>query len=111
MRSSPLAPPPVPSRKGCATTCSLEAETMMPSRVTLYEVGPRDGLQNESAELPVEAKLRLVAALADAGLSRIEIGSFVRAEWIPQLADTDAVARRIAHKPGVRYAALVPHGF
>jgi hydroxymethylglutaryl-CoA lyase len=82
---------------------------MMPSRVTLYEVGPRDGLQNESAELPVEAKLRLVGALADAGLTRIEIGSFVRAEWIPQLADTDAVARRLPRKPGVRYAALVPN--
>ena len=84
---------------------------MMPSRVTLYEVGPRDGLQNESAELPVEAKLRLVSALADAGLKRIEIGSFVRPEWIPQLADTDAVARGLPRKPGIRYAALVPNRF
>jgi len=82
---------------------------MMPSRVTLYEVGPRDGLQNESAQLPVEARIRLLGALADAGLQRIELGSFVRPDWIPQLADTDEVARRVPRKPGVRYAALVPN--
>jgi len=82
---------------------------MLPSRVTIYEVGPRDGLQNESANLPVESKLRLIAALAEAGLSRIELGSFVRPDWIPQLADTDEVARRVARGPGIRYAALVPN--
>ena len=82
---------------------------MMPGRVTLYEVGPRDGLQNESAELSVDARLRLVEALADAGLQRIELGSFVRPDWIPQLADTDEVAQRVARKPGVRYTALVPN--
>lgn len=82
---------------------------MLPSHVTVYEVGPRDGLQNESANLTLEAKLRLVAALAEAGLSRIEIGSFVRPDWIPQLSETDEVARRAARKPGVRYAALVPN--
>jgi hydroxymethylglutaryl-CoA lyase len=82
---------------------------MMPARVTLYEVGPRDGLQNESAQLPVDARLRLLEALAAAGLQRIELGSFVRPDWIPQLADTDEVARRIVRKPGVRYAALVPN--
>jgi len=82
----------------------------MPSaRVTLYEVGPRDGLQNESAQLPVEGKLRLLAALTDAGLRRIEIGSFVRPDWIPQLADTDEVSRRAPRREGVRYAALVPN--
>jgi hydroxymethylglutaryl-CoA lyase len=77
--------------------------------VTLYEVGPRDGLQNESARLPVDDKVRLIAALAEAGLTRIEVGSFVRPDWIPQLADTDEVARRAPRKPGVRYAALVPN--
>src|SRR5438105_11162731 len=82
---------------------------MLPSRVTVYEVGPRDGLQNESVNLTVEAKLRLVSALADAGLSRIEVGSFVRPDWIPQLAETDEVARHAPRKPGVRYAALVPN--
>ena len=67
--------------------------TMEPSRVTVYEVGPRDGLQNESARLPVEAKVKLVEALAATGLSRIEVGSFVRADWIPQLADTEKPAK------------------
>jgi hydroxymethylglutaryl-CoA lyase len=82
---------------------------MLPSHVSLYEVGPRDGLQNESANLTLDAKLRLVAALADAGLARIELGSFVRPDWIPQLADTDELARRAVRKPGIRYAALVPN--
>jgi hydroxymethylglutaryl-CoA lyase len=82
---------------------------MLPSRITIYEVGPRDGLQNEPANLSVEAKLRLLGALADAGLSRIELGSFVRPDWIPQLADTDEVARRALRKPGLRYVALVPN--
>ncbi len=82
---------------------------MLPERVTLYEVGPRDGLQNEGARLPIEGKLRLLSALADAGLTRIELGSFVRPDWIPQLADTDELARRAPHRPGLRYAALVPN--
>ena len=84
---------------------------MLPGRVTLYEVGPRDGLQNESANLSVDARLRLIEALAGAGLKRIEIGSFVRPDWIPQLADTDEVARRMVRRPSVRYAALVPNRF
>jgi len=80
-----------------------------PKRVTLYEVGPRDGLQNEAVRLAVDAKVRLIAALAAAGLQRIEIGSFVRPDWIPQLADTDLVAQRVPRPPGVRYSALVPN--
>ena len=82
---------------------------MYPVRVTLYEVGPRDGLQNEAAQLPVDAKVRLIAALAEAGLKRIEVGSFVRPDWIPQLAETDLVAQRAPRIPGVRYSALVPN--
>ena len=82
---------------------------MYPARVTLVEVGPRDGLQNEAVSLPVEAKVRLIAALVAAGLRRIEVGSFVRPDWIPQLADTDEVARRAPRVPGVRYSALVPN--
>jgi hydroxymethylglutaryl-CoA lyase len=80
-----------------------------PARVTLYEVGPRDGLQNEPARLNLDDKVRLVSALAGAGLSRIELGSFVRPDWIPQLADTDLVAQRAPKLPGVRYSALVPN--
>ena len=63
------------------------------TQVTLYEVGLRDGLQNEAARLPVDAKVRLVESIAASGLRRIEIGSFVRPEWIPQLADTDEILR------------------
>jgi len=82
---------------------------MLPARVSLYEVGLRDGLQNEAAMLSVDARVRLLGALADSGLKRLEIGSFVRPDWIPQLADTDEVARRAPRKPGVRYTALVPN--
>jgi hydroxymethylglutaryl-CoA lyase len=82
-----------------------------PPRVTLVEVGPRDGLQNEPVRLGVDAKVRLIAALVAAGLQRIEVGSFVRPDWIPQLADTDEVARRAPRLPGVRYSALVPNRF
>ena len=82
---------------------------MYPARVTLYEVGPRDGLQNETAQLPVDAMVRLIASLAAAGLERIEVGSFVRPDWIPQLAETDLVAQRAPKVPGVRYSALVPN--
>lgn len=63
-----------------------------PDRVSIYEVSPRDGLQNESATVPLSGKLRLIDALASAGLSRIEITSFVSPKWIPQLADADELA-------------------
>jgi hydroxymethylglutaryl-CoA lyase len=78
-------------------------------KVSLYEVGPRDGLQNEGAKVPLAGKQRLIESLAAAGLKRIEIGSFVRPDWIPQLADTDALARSLKPHPGQRYAALVPN--
>lgn len=81
-------------------------------RVTVYEVGPRDGLQNEAARLPVDARLQLIAALAAAGLDRLEVGSFVRPDWIPQLADTDALVRRLPElelPQRVRLSALVPN--
>ena len=81
----------------------------LPDSVVLYEVGPRDGLQNESARLSVDEKLRLISALAGAGLTRIEVGSFVKPEWIPQLADTDEVARRAPRLTGITYSALVPN--
>lgn len=77
--------------------------------MTLYEVGPRDGLQNEPEILSSDAKVELVTRLADAGLRRIEVTSFVSPEWIPQLADGDEVARRVPRREGVRYSALVPN--
>ncbi|MGC4113404.1 MAG: hydroxymethylglutaryl-CoA lyase [Myxococcales bacterium] len=82
---------------------------LLPQRVTVYEVGPRDGLQNERAQLPTAAKLELIAALAEAGLERIEATSFVSPKWIPQLADADAVARGLPKRPGLSFSALVPN--
>lgn len=81
----------------------------LPGEVSIYEVGPRDGLQNESAVVPTEEKLRLIAALADAGLRRIEITSFVSPKWIPPLADSAEVAAKADRRPGVVYSALVPN--
>jgi len=77
--------------------------------VVLYEVGPRDGLQNEPETVPTGAKVELVRRLARAGLTRIEVTSFVSPRWIPQLADGDAVAQAVAATPGVRLSALVPN--
>ena len=77
--------------------------------VRIYEVGPRDGLQNEPDAVPTERKAELVGRLADAGLRHIEITSFVSPKWIPQLADADALAERVPRRPGVAYSALVPN--
>src|SRR5262245_887930 len=81
----------------------------LPDRVTVYEVGPRDGLQNEPETVPVEARVAFIDRLTDAGLSAIEVGSFVSPKAIPQLADTDEVFRRIRKVSGVRYPVLVPN--
>ncbi|HEY7372782.1 MAG TPA: hydroxymethylglutaryl-CoA lyase [Polyangia bacterium] len=81
----------------------------LPPDVTLYEVGPRDGLQNESRMVPTDDKIRLIDALSATGLRAIEITSFVNPKWIPQLADGGEVSRRIARQPGLIYSALVPN--
>jgi hydroxymethylglutaryl-CoA lyase len=81
----------------------------LPSRVSVYEVGPRDGLQNEPETLPVDVRIALVDRLTEAGLPAIEVGSFVSPRAVPQLADTEEVFRRIRRASGVRYAALVPN--
>jgi hydroxymethylglutaryl-CoA lyase len=81
----------------------------LPRRVTIYEVGPRDGLQNESRSVPTADKVAFVDALSQTGLQAIEITSFVNPKWIPQLADASEVARRIQRRPGVRYSCLVPN--
>ncbi len=81
----------------------------MGPRVTVYEVGPRDGLQNEAALVPTAGKLQLIAALADAGLSRIEATSFVSPTWIPQLADAAEVTAALPGRAGVSYVVLVPN--
>jgi hydroxymethylglutaryl-CoA lyase len=78
-------------------------------QVTVYEVGPRDGLQNEAQRVSTTDKLALVAALAGAGLPCIEATSFVSPRWIPQLADADAVVASLPAVPGVGYRALIPN--
>jgi hydroxymethylglutaryl-CoA lyase len=77
--------------------------------ITITEVGPRDGLQNESAMIPTEAKVAFINALSRTGVSEIEVGSFVSPKAVPQLADTDDVCRKIHRVPGVIYSALVPN--
>lgn len=81
----------------------------LPSAVTVYEVGPRDGLQNEATQVPLAAKLAFIHALAEAGLRRVETTSFVRPSWVPQLADADALMAALERRPGVRYPVLVPN--
>ena len=77
--------------------------------VRIYEVGPRDGLQNEAAPIPTDAKLRFVDLLADAGLREIEVTSFVSPRAIPQLGDADELMTALERRPGVRYPVLVPN--
>ncbi len=81
----------------------------LPSRVTVVEVGPRDGLQNEAAPVPTDVKIAFVNALAAAGLPVVEIAAFVNPARVPQMADAADVARGVTRRPGVRYSALVPN--
>jgi len=80
-----------------------------PARVTVVEVGPRDGLQNEAAIVPTATKVRFIEMLAAAGLPVVEATSFVHPAAVPQLADADQVLPAIARRPGVRYPVLVPN--
>ena len=75
----------------------------------IFEVGPRDGLQNEPGVVPVQAKINLIESLVDAGLRHIECGSFVSPKWVPQMADTASVFTQLHRIPGVSYSALVPN--
>ncbi|MCG8424369.1 MAG: hydroxymethylglutaryl-CoA lyase [Proteobacteria bacterium] len=81
----------------------------LPSKVTIYEVGPRDGLQNEARQVPTVDKIAFIDALSETGLEHIEITSFVSPKWIPQLADASEVARRVARRDSVHFSALVPN--
>lgn len=82
---------------------------MIPNRVTLVEVGPRDGLQNEKEPVATAHKVALVQQLAEAGLREIEVTSFVSPRWVPQMADNAQVMAGIARRPGVRYSVLTPN--
>jgi hydroxymethylglutaryl-CoA lyase len=81
----------------------------LPKSVRIREVGPRDGFQNEPEVIPTEEKIRLIGLLADAGLRRIEVTSFVRPDVIPQLADGAEVLTRFEPRPGVAYSVLIPN--
>lgn len=81
----------------------------MSDMVEIYEVGPRDGLQNEKRLIPVEDKLRLITILADCGFRRIEATSFVSPKWVPQMADAAAVMAGVPRRKGLSYAVLTPN--
>ncbi len=81
----------------------------LPNSVTIVEVSARDGLQNEKQPVSVDTKVKLIDLLTEAGFRHIEAGSFVSPKWVPQMADTAEVYKRIRKKPGVQYSALVPN--
>jgi hydroxymethylglutaryl-CoA lyase len=81
----------------------------LPTRASVYEVGPRDGLQAEKAVVPLAVKLELIDRLGEAGLAVIEATSFVSPRWVPQLADADELMAGLLRRPGVRYPVLVPN--
>jgi hydroxymethylglutaryl-CoA lyase len=80
-----------------------------PTKVKLVDVGPRDGLQNEKQPVPAEVKIQLVHMLQDAGLTEIEVTSFVSPKWVPQMADNAQVMAGVRRKKGVRYSVLTPN--
>ena len=82
---------------------------ILPTRVNIVDVGPRDGLQNEKQMIPAEVKIELVDRLTDAGLKNIEVTSFVSPKWVPQMADGTEVMARIRRQPGVVYSVLTPN--
>jgi hydroxymethylglutaryl-CoA lyase len=82
---------------------------MTPMRPVIYEVAPRDGLQNEAAPIPTDQKIAFINRLSEAGLPAIEVTAFARPDRIPQLADAEDVLAGITRRPGTRYSALVPN--
>ncbi|OXM47713.1 hydroxymethylglutaryl-CoA lyase [Amycolatopsis alba] len=87
----------------------VPSASALPERVTIWEVGPRDGLQNEKAIVPVEVKLEFLDRLADSGLTTLEATSFVSPKWVPQLADAEQLLTGLDQREGVRYPVLVPN--
>ncbi len=81
----------------------------MTERLTIFEVGPRDGLQNEARQIRTADKIALVNMLSDTGLTKIEVTSFVSPRWVPQLGDATEVMAGITRAPGVRYSVLTPN--
>lgn len=102
-REDSISSPSLPEKE------SPELFARVCDRASIYEVSPRDGLQNEAALIPLEGKRRLIHALIDAGLKRIEMTSFVSPKWIPQLADAAELAKSIQAPPGITLSALCPN--
>ncbi|KAA2251243.1 hydroxymethylglutaryl-CoA lyase [Solihabitans fulvus] len=94
---------------GLPATVPLPTRGDLPERVTIWEVGARDGLQNEDTVVPVETKLEFLDRLADAGLSVLEATSFVHPKWVPQLADAEQLLAGLRQRDGVSYPVLVPN--
>lgn len=88
---------------------STTTHRQMPKTVSIFEVGARDGLQNEADEIPTEIKVALIDRMAAAGLRQIEATSFVSPKWVPQMADNAAVMAGIDRKPGMHYPVLTPN--
>ena len=82
---------------------------MLPSKVSIVEVGPRDGLQNETLNLSAAQKIELINLLSKTGLKRIEAGSFVSPKWVPQMANSDEVFQALPSRTDVQYSALTPN--
>ncbi len=87
----------------------MGTDPIFPKQVRIVEVGPRDGLQNEKAEVPTRVKIELIERLADAGLPAVEATAFVSPKWVPQMADHIEVLEGIRRKPGVSYPVLTPN--
>ncbi|MFC3227611.1 hydroxymethylglutaryl-CoA lyase [Marinibaculum pumilum] len=81
----------------------------LPKQVTIWEAGPRDGLQNEPGTVPTAVKVELIERLVDAGVSHLETTSFVSPKWVPQMADNAQVMAQIRRRPGIHYQVLVPN--
>ena len=81
----------------------------MDKKISIFEVGPRDGLQNIKNEIPINRKIDLIDILSSTGITKIECGSFVSAKWVPQMKDTEKIFQKIRRKDGVKYTALTPN--
>lgn len=81
----------------------------IPKKVSIYEVGPRDGLQNEKKIIPTNIKVKLINKLSECNFKNIEVGSFVSPRWVPQMADSNKVLERIKKKQGIKYPVLTPN--
>src|SRR5215218_7271001 len=111
MPRASFAPPVPPASRttGELTGRSISSRPMIPARVRIREVGPRDGFQNEPEVVPTDEKVRLIDLLARTGLERLEVTSFVRADVIPQLADAEEVLDRIDPPGDVAISVLIPN--